>query len=103
MSSAANSFLRLNSTVSQPGSPTSCKSEKQSLAATSAGAGGGGGGGRCGGVVRYLNANPRFKKALGHIGLVILLGCYTAAGAAVSPPQSPAHRFCFYFLTLLLP
>ena len=82
MSSAANSFLRLNSTVSQPGSPTSYKSEKPSLPASAAP---GGTTGRCGGVFgRYLNAHPRFKKALGHIGLVILLGCYTAAGAAVS-------------------
>ena len=89
MSSAANSFLRLNSTVSQPGSPTSCKSEKQSLPASAAGASATSG--RCDVVARYLNAHPRFKKALGHIGLVILLGCYTAAGAAVSL-QSIAYR-----------
>jgi len=74
----------LNSTVSQPGSPTSCKSEKHSLPPSVATGVGGGVGGRCGGVFgRYLSSHPRLKKALGHIGLVILLACYTAAGAAV--------------------
>ena len=96
MSSAANSFLRLNSTVSQPGSPTSCKSDKQSPlsqiggAASSVAASKWSGGGACG---RFLRANPRFKKALAHIGLVILLGCYTAAGAAVNQIQI---KFLFY-------
>lgn len=99
MSAAANTFLRLNSTVSQPGSPTSLKSEPI-LSATgspflgasgqpSAGTGGGsviGGtrGARWGGaILRYLGSNPRLRKALAHIGLVLLLGFYTAAGAAV--------------------
>lgn len=102
MSATANSFLRLNSTVSQPGSPISLKGEQQRLsrAGSSALAGGGsslngvnksvsGGGsarlgGRCGPLLRYLSSNPRMRTSLGHIGLVILLACYTAAGASVS-------------------
>lgn len=109
MSAAANTFLRLSSTVSQPSSPTSLKSERRISRAGSAlggthtgtnGAGsgngtnkgspGGGGGGvmgaiggRCGPLLRYLSSNPKMRKALAHIGLVLLLAFYTAAGAAV--------------------
>lgn len=31
----------------------------------------------------YLSSNPRLRKALAHVGLVLLLAFYTAAGALV--------------------
>ncbi|EFX69897.1 hypothetical protein DAPPUDRAFT_257834 [Daphnia pulex] len=100
MSSAANTFLRLNSTVSQPGSPTSLKgAERVSMVGSVVGGGGttsvGIGGaqsvtgtakgraGRCGSACwRYLSSNPRLRKGLAHAGLVLLLCLYTAAGAS---------------------
>lgn len=101
MSSAANTFLRLNSTVSQPGSPTSQKGvERLSLAGSAGGAasgigatqsttGGASGPGRCGGACwRYLSSNPKMRKGLAHAGLVLLLCFYTAAGASVTFLQS---------------
>ncbi|XP_046449821.1 TWiK family of potassium channels protein 7-like isoform X2 [Daphnia pulex] len=102
MSSAANTFLRLNSTVSQPGSPTSLKgAERVSMVGSVVGGGGGGAtsvgigaqsvtgtakgrAGRCGSACwRYLSSNPRLRKGLAHAGLVLLLCLYTAAGASV--------------------
>lgn len=98
MSAAANSFLRLNSSVSQPSSPTSGKGAEQRLSKTGSslagtgsslngvnkgGGAGGGIGGRCAPLIRYLSSNPKMRTSLGHIGLVILLACYTAAGASV--------------------
>ena len=107
MSSVANTFLRLNSTSSQPGSPTSLKgSQRLSMAGST------GGGApatvigidpshhsiagtanntntRCGGACwRYLSSNPKLKKGLAHAGLVLLLCFYTAAGASVTLPFS---------------
>ena len=109
MSSAANTFLRLNSTVSQPGSPTSLKgAERVSMVgsvggggATSGiigsqsvtGAGNGNGRGRCGSACwRYLSSNPRLRKGLAHAGLVLLLCLYTAAGASVRIPTKQSVR-----------
>ncbi len=99
MSSAANTFLRLNSTVSQPGSPTSLKgAERVSMVGSVGGGGatsgiigapsvtgpGNGRAGRCGSACwRYLSSNPRLRKGLAHAGLVLLLCLYTAAGASV--------------------
>ena len=93
MSAAANTFLRLNSTASQPGSPTSLKSgDKFSIPSTSGGTAGkssGGGGNhrnnlKCGpALLAFFSSNPRIKKGLAHLSLVILLGLYTAAGASV--------------------
>lgn len=109
MSSAANTFLRLNSTVSQPGSPTSLKgAERVSMVGSVVGGGGGGAtsvgigtqsvtgtakgrAGRCGSACwRYLSSNPRLRKGLAHAGLVLLLCLYTAAGASVRTQQQPA-------------
>ena len=99
MSSAANTFLRLNSTSSQPGSPTSVRGvERLSMAGSAAGASGlmapplttgvDNGNGRCGSACwRYLSSNPRLRKGLAHAGLVLLLCFYTAAGASVCPVQ----------------
>ena len=102
MSSAANTFLRLNSTVSQPGSPTSLKGAERVSMVGSVGAGGATSGiiggtqsitgagnsngrtSRCGSACwRYLSSNPRLRKGLAHAGLVLLLCFYTAAGASV--------------------
>ncbi|XP_059351195.1 TWiK family of potassium channels protein 7-like isoform X2 [Daphnia carinata] len=100
MSSAGNTFLRLNSTVSQPGSPTSLRGAERLSMMGSPGDGGvtiamigtpsvngaanGTRSSRCGGVIwRYLSSNPRLRKGLAHAGLVVLLCLYTAAGASV--------------------
>ena len=102
MSAATNTFLRLNSSTSQPGSPTSLKSRDIFPVAGSSGSagigkarsqslgGGGGGGGnsrskfRCGAaLVHFFSSHPRIRKGLAHLALVLLLGFYTAAGASV--------------------
>jgi hypothetical protein len=100
MSAATNTFLRLNSSTSQPGSPTSLKSRDIFPVAGSSGTagigkarsqslGGGGGGNsrskfRCGAaLVHFFSSHPRIRKGLAHLALVLLLGFYTAAGASV--------------------
>lgn len=99
MSATTNTFLRLNSITSQPGSPTSLKSRDVFPVAGSSGTAGigtgrsqslGGSGGnnrtkfRCGAAfLHFFSSNPRMKKGLAHLALVLLLGFYTAAGASV--------------------
>ncbi|KAK4018802.1 hypothetical protein OUZ56_000843 [Daphnia magna] len=112
MSSAGNTFLRLNSTVSQPGSPTSLRGAERLSMMGSAGDGGvtiamigtpsvngaakGTRSSRCGGVCwRYLSSNPRLRKGLAHAGLVVLLCLYTAAGASM--PQCQQCMVDTYF------
>ena len=86
MSAAANSFLRLNSTTSQPNSPSSHKNaakdktpqaqqqEQQQQQQQQ----------KCWGpCYQFFRTNPRLRKGLSHLSLVILLGFYTAAGASV--------------------
>ncbi len=114
MSAAANSFLRLNSSVSQPSSPTSGKGAEQRLSKTGSslagvgtgssingvnkgGGAAGGFGGRCAPLIRYLSSNPKMRTSLGHIGLVILLACYTAAGASVF---DRLLSFCLHLLNV---
>jgi hypothetical protein len=93
--SAHNSFLRLNSTAgSQPGSPTastaareikalqaellakesepnSPEKKPQSWFAS---------------AWQFLLSNPKLRSGLTHVGLVIILAGYTAAGASVTDP-----------------
>lgn len=122
MSSAANTFLRLNSTVSQPGSPTSLKgAERVSMVGSVVGGGGAtsvgigtqsvtgtakGRAGRCGSACwRYLSSNPRLRKGLAHAGLVLLLCLYTAAGASVrtQQPASVIHMMIAQSVSPLFP
>ena len=44
-------------------------------------------------VWQFLLSNPKLKKALGHISLVILLAAYTAAGASVINLLVPLFSF----------